>query len=183
MNKSVDITNVVLKTDNLLLRAFKLEDVNDFYLYAKVDGVGQMAGWEPHTSIEESLEIIHEFIKNKNTFAILKDNIVIGSIGIETYDEERYPEFNELLGVELGYVLSKEYWGKGYMVEAVKKVISYLFLNEGIDIILCGNFIENLQSKRVKEKCGFKAYTTTICLTQTGLIKESEISILKKMKS
>ena len=55
MNKPIDITNVVIKTDRLTLRPWKEEDLNDFYEYASVDGVGQMAGWLPHKNREESL--------------------------------------------------------------------------------------------------------------------------------
>lgn len=51
MNANVDLTNIVLETDRLILRAWKETDLTDFYEYAKVDGVGQMAGWSPHTSI------------------------------------------------------------------------------------------------------------------------------------
>ena len=45
MNELIDISNVVLKTERLILRPFTLEDLNDFYEYARVDGVGQMAGF------------------------------------------------------------------------------------------------------------------------------------------
>lgn len=44
MNKHIDITDVVLKTNRLTLRPFHQEDLEDFYQYASVDGVGQMAG-------------------------------------------------------------------------------------------------------------------------------------------
>lgn len=52
---------------------------------AKVDGVGQMAGWSPHTSIQESKIILDMFMKEKNVFALeLKNNYkVIGSLGLE----------------------------------------------------------------------------------------------------
>ena len=44
MNIKVDITNIILKTERLVLRPWKNEDLDDFYEYASVDGVGQMAG-------------------------------------------------------------------------------------------------------------------------------------------
>ena len=47
MNKSIDISNVILHTERLVLRPWKENDLNDFYEYACVDGVGQMAGWTP----------------------------------------------------------------------------------------------------------------------------------------
>ena len=48
MNKNIDISNVILKTQRMILRPWKDTDLNDFYEYAKVDGVGQLAGWTPH---------------------------------------------------------------------------------------------------------------------------------------
>lgn len=82
MNKeNIDITNVILKTNRLVLRAFKLTDLDDFYEYASVEGVVEMAGWKHHENKETSLEILNLFIKEKKTFALVYDNKVIGSLG------------------------------------------------------------------------------------------------------
>ena len=83
MNAKIDISNVILKTNRLILRPWVLEDLDDFYEYAKVDGVGQMAGWLPHKNKEESLSILKMFIDEKKTFAIGYNNKVIGSVGSE----------------------------------------------------------------------------------------------------
>ena len=69
MNIPVAISDVVLKTEHLTLRPWREEGLTDFYEYASVDGVGQMAGWNPHRSIEESREILTHFIKGKRVFA------------------------------------------------------------------------------------------------------------------
>ena len=45
MNPEIDISNVILKTERLLIRPWRQSDLDDFYSYASVDGVGQMAGW------------------------------------------------------------------------------------------------------------------------------------------
>lgn len=68
MNITVDISNVVLKTDRLVLREWKESDLEDFFEYCSVDGVGQMAGWSPHENIEKSKEILDLFIKEKKDF-------------------------------------------------------------------------------------------------------------------
>ena len=124
MNELIDISNVVLKTERLILRPFTLEDLNDFYEYARVDGVGQMAGWISHQNIEKSKQILDNFISEKKTFAITYNNKVIGSLGIEFYDEKKIPEYNFQKGREIGFVLSKDYWGQGFMPEAVKAYIN-----------------------------------------------------------
>ena len=178
MNKQIDISGVVLKTKRLTLRPWRLSDLQDFYEYASVDGVGQMAGWNPHQNIEESKKILEMFIRDKKTLALEYQGKAIGSIGIEEYEEENYPELDSLQGREIGYVLSKVYWGNGLMPEAVRSVISYLFDTVEVDFILVGHFEWNMQSRRVIEKCGFEKVKTTKYKTQYGTIETSEQYIL-----
>ena len=152
MNASIDITGITRKTERLTLRPWRQEDLEDFYEYAKVDGVGQMAGWLPHESKEMTQTILDSFISGRKTFALELDGKVIGSLGIETYDLEKYPEFATLQGRSIGYVLSKDYWGRGFMPEAVKAVQKYLFEDVGLDFLLISHFIWNGQSRRVIQK-------------------------------
>ncbi|MCI5582132.1 MAG: GNAT family N-acetyltransferase [Anaeroplasma sp.] len=180
MNIKVDITNIILKTERLVLRPWKNEDLDDLYEYASVDGVGQMAGWTPHKNKEESLNILNMFITEKRCFALEYNNKVIGSLGIEMYDENQFSEFESKAGCEIGYVLSKDYWGKGLMTEAVKRVIKYLFDDLSVDIIFCGHFVDNYRSKRVQEKNGFKHYKKIEYKTRYDVIKESWVSILER---
>ena len=65
MNAEIDISRTILKTERLTLRPWRQEDLDDFFEYASVDGVGQMAGWVPHKSKEESQSILNHFIENK----------------------------------------------------------------------------------------------------------------------
>ena len=70
MNTPIDISNVTLKTNRLILRPWRQSDLDDFYEYAHVDGVGQMAGWLPHKDKTESQTILDMFISERKTFAI-----------------------------------------------------------------------------------------------------------------
>lgn len=178
MNKQIDISRVVLKTKRLTLRPWRVSDLQDFYEYASVDGVGQTAGWNPHQNIDESKRILEMFIRDKKTFVIEYQGKAIGSIGIEEYEEKNYPELDTLLGREIGYVLSKKYWGQGFMPEAVRTVITYLFDDVGVDFILVGHFEWNMQSRRVIEKCGFEKIKTTKYRTQYDTVETSEQYIL-----
>ena len=173
MNKRIDITGVVLTTDRLTLRPWRESDLNDFYEYASVDGVGQMAGWNPHRNVEESKRILGNFIKHKKTFALEYKGKVIGSLGIEEYNEENYPELFKQKGREIGYVLAKPYWGQGLMTEAVQAVIDYLFDVAQLDFILVGHFDHNMRSRRVIEKCGFTYVKTCLYYTRFATIETS----------
>lgn len=164
MNALIDISHVVLRTERLILRPWQPGDLDDLYEYASVDGVGQMAGWLPHGSKEVSQGILDTFIEGKKVFALELDGKVIGSLGIEKYNEKRYPELGSMSGREIGYVLSKEYWGRGLMPEAVQAVVEYAFSTLKLDFLMVGHFAWNTQSRKVIEKCGFQ-YVKTIDYT------------------
>ncbi len=178
MNPKIDISTVVLPTPRLILRPWQESDLADFYEYARVDGVGQMAGWMPHQDMEESRRILSHFIAGKNVFALEYQGKVIGSLGIEAYNEDHYPELSELKGREIGYVLSKDYWGRGLMPEAVQGVISYLFKQENLDFLLVGHLDWNRQSARVIEKCGFQYLKTVPFETRYDTVENSVEYIL-----
>ena len=178
MNVPIDITGVELRTERLLLRPWKESDLEYFYEYAKVDGVGQMAGWLPHESIEISRTILGNFIRNKHTFAIEYEGKVIGSLGVEEYDEAEMPELADKRGRELGFVLSKEYWGKSLVPEAAKRVIEWLFEDVKVDFITCSHFRANPQSARVQQKLGFKYYRDNKYETRWGEVKDGITNIL-----
>ena len=179
MNAPVDVTDVRIETKRLVLRAWSENDLHDFYAYASVDGVGEMAGWNHHQSLEESRRILGFFIYGKKTFALeLKENgKVIGSLGLEPRHEDAgLPD--EIHGREIGYVLSKEYWGKGLMPEAVEAVIAYCFTVLGFDYLTCGHFDRNNRSRRVVEKCGFQFLKNVITQTARGVAEPGKMYIL-----
>lgn len=122
--------------------------------------------------------ILDSFIKQKKTFALEYKGKVIGSLGIEEYSEENYPELDSLQGREIGYVLSKAYWGWGLMPEAVKAVNGWLFNDEKLDFIIVGHFDWNTQSRRVAEKCGFRYIKTTKFETKYNTVENAVEYIL-----
>lgn len=178
MNAPIDVSAVTLRTERLTLRPWRETDLQDLYEYARVDGVGQMAGWTPHRDIGESREILDMFIREKKTFALEYEGKAVGSLGIEMYNEKLYPELDALRGREIGYVLSKDYWGRGLMPEAVRAAIGYLFDDVKLDFILVGHFDWNRQSARVIEKCGFRYIRTVPFETTFGKTENSVDSIL-----
>lgn len=178
MNANVDVTGIRIETPRLILRPWKESDLNDLYEYAKVDGVGQMAGWLPHKSIEESAAILKLFIAEKKTLALeLKESgKVIGSLGLEANDNEHVSPSK--LGREIGYVLSKDYWGRGLMPEAVKAVIDYCFAVLDYDYLLCGHFLWNNQSRRVVEKSGFRYLKNIQHDTRYETVEECKLYVI-----
>lgn len=179
MNAPFDVTDIRIETDRLILRPWRESDLADFYEYASVDGVGQCCGWLPHKSMEESRSILKMFMEEKKTFALeLKENgKVIGSIGLEMREYDLgIPE--PLCGREIGYVLNKDYWGRGMMPEAVKAVIDYCFDTLNFDWLTCGHFVWNDQSRRVVEKCGFRYIQDVIHHTRFGTEEPTKLYVL-----
>ena len=83
-------------------------------------------------------------------FAIIVDDMVIGSIGIFRQDNIHRQT------AELGYYIAEEYWGKGIMTEAVKQICEYVFAKSDIIRIYAEPFANNIASCRVLEKVGFQ---------------------------
>lgn len=180
MNAKIDVTNLKICTERLVLREWYESDLDDFYEYASVMGVGEMAGWPHHENKDKSKVILDKFIKEKKTFALVykSNNKVIGSLGIEEYAlEDKLSEFYSYQGRSIGYVLSKSYWGQGLMAEALKAVMDYLYNTLNYDFLLCGHFDSNKQSRRVQEKCGFTPYRKLVFDTELGHVEPGVLNI------
>lgn len=179
MQAPIDVTNIQIETERLILRPWRQSDLEDLYAYASVDGVGEMAGWVHHQNREESQAILDSFIAHKKTFALeLKESgHVIGSLGIEEYNAGEFDEPN-LYGRELGYVLSKEHWGRGLMTEAVGAVMDYCFRVLDYDFLTCGHFVRNDRSRRVIEKSGFRHAADGLYKTRYGTEEPERLYVI-----
>ncbi len=153
----VDISNTILETERLILRPFNEGDLEDLFAYASVPGVGEMAGWAHHDSQETSKRILEKFIAEKEVLAIFHkiDRKVIGSIGLHSSWASRDERYKDLKIKEIGYVISRDYWGRGLVPEAVKALFTFCFETLGAEALTCCHFLSNDQSRRVIEKCGF----------------------------
>ena len=178
MNVPIDISGVELTTARMTLRPWRQSDLEDFFEYASVEGVGQMAGWLPHKDIGETQKILDSFIEKKRTFALDYQGKVIGSLGVEYYSETESPELDSMRTRALGFVLSKDYWGRGLMPEAVNEVIRWLFEERKLDAILCAHFDWNTQSARVQQKCGFHFLKESVYKTRYGTVEKDILNVL-----
>jgi len=143
-----------LETNRLILRDLKLSDLDAFYEYCRKPNIGPNAGWRPHHDLFESSRILEMMIKENEVWGITlkSSDLLIGTIGLHVRNFE-----NALANrKEIGYVLNDQYWGLGLMAEAVLKVLDYAFMEVELDEVLCGHALDNLRSKRVIEKTGFK---------------------------
>jgi RimJ/RimL family protein N-acetyltransferase len=144
-----------IATQRLLLRPFDKSDreaVLDLYSDAET-----MLYWssEPITSLEEADLLIQQEIdwpskeKCVNWAIALPDsNLLIGKINLFQFSERNRR-------AEIGYLLNRRHWGKGYMTEAMAFVLAYAFNDLGMHRIEADTDPENLPSLALLKKFGF----------------------------
>ena len=143
---------VILETPRFILRPWREEDAPALYSYASDPLVGPAAGWLPHTSVENSRELIQTVLSEPDTFAVVLRGAggPIGSVGVfPTALPEGKGE------PEIGYWIGRPYWGRGLIPEAVRELQRYCFEDKAARRVWCGHFPGNEKSRRVIEKCGF----------------------------
>lgn len=146
---------MVFYTERLILRPWSDADAESLYEYAKDDRIGIAAGFPPHTSVENSREVIKTVLSEPETYAVClkEDNKPIGSIGLMIGKQSNL-DLPENEG-EIGYWIGVPFWGRGLIPEAVRELTRYAFADLGLQTLWCGYFDGNEKSKRVQEKCGF----------------------------
>ena len=151
---------MILETERLILRPWQDEDAADLYTYAKDPEVGPPAGWPPHTDVENSRQIIRDFLSGPETYAVcLKNGKPIGSVGLQLKGSTDMTDRED--ECELGYWIGKPFWGQGLIPEASRALLRRAFEDLGMRAVWCGYYVGNKKSKRVQEKLGFQySYTT-----------------------
>ena len=147
---------LVMETERLTLRPWMESDAEALFKYASDPEVGPRAGWPPHKSVEESLEIIRTVFSMEGMWAVTLKGTdeAIGSVGYLPASASNLPI--EADHAEVGYWIARPYWGKGICTEAMEKVIDYCFHEKGFTVLWGDYFPENPASGRVMEKCGFE---------------------------
>ena len=166
-----------LETKRLVLRPWCESDAEALYKYASDPDIGPPAGWLPHTSIDNSREIIVGVLSAPETYAVClkEDGKAIGSVGLHRNDlacqNDEY---------ELGYWIGKPFWGRGLIPEASREMLRHAFEDLGMNRIWCGYYEGNTKSRRVQEKLGFAYHHTTggIELSKLNEIRTGHVMLM-----
>ncbi len=143
---------LTLETERLILRPFTPDDAQDMFEgWASDPEVTKYLTWETHKTIEDTRSVLelwtkeYEDPKRINFAIVTKDERrLIGGIDVNSYDN----------GVPvIGYDLSRKYWNNGYMTEACRCVLDYLF-SQGYERVWIDAVVENTGSNKVIQKCG-----------------------------
>lgn len=146
----------ILETNRLILKEIKPEHVNEIYQIFSNENVTRYYGMSPFTEESQANQMIESFrskFENKQgmRWGIVEkeSNRLIGTIGL-----------NNLMipskRTEIGYDLLPTYWGKGFISEAIKEVITYCFQTLELFRIGAVIFPENIASSKAIEKVGFQ---------------------------
>ena len=146
---------MILTTARLILRPWADADAQSLFEYARDPEVGPIAGWPPHKSVEESLNIIRSVLSGPECYAICERNggRAIGAAELRSGERTDLTERDDECG--LGYWLGKPFWGRGYMPEAAAELIRHGFEDLDMAAIWCGYYEGNDRSRRVQENLGF----------------------------
>lgn len=172
---------MILETDRLILRPWQEADAEDLYICASDPEVGPSAGWPPHTSVENSREIIRSVLSQPGIFAVCrKDNRPIGSIGLHFNGNTDMTDRDD--ECELGYWIGKPFWGQGMIPEAADEILRYAFENLGMRAVWCGYYEGNTKSARVQEKLGFvyQHATEGLEVRAMGEIRTGHLNLMTK---
>jgi len=146
----------MIETERLVLRPWREDDAPALFRYARDPDIGPIAGWPPHTSVENSLEIIRTVFAAPETYAVvMKDtNEPVGACGIMRSTGIHSAEMRSD-EAEIGYWIGKPLWGQGLIPEAVMALLKRCFKELSLSAVWCGYYDGNHKSRRVCEKCGF----------------------------
>ena len=143
-----------LETERLILRKMVLNDAEAVFAYASHSEVSRYTLWETHRSIEDSRAFL-EFATQKyenggepDWGIVYRGNgCLVGACGLVNWEAEH-------ARAEVGFVLSREYWGRGLMSEAVRAILRFGFERMNLNRIEARCIAENAASARVMEKVG-----------------------------
>lgn len=146
-----------LETERLLLRKISVNDAEAMYNnWASDDIVTRYVTWPTHQSVEDTKGLLAMWEKeyeNDNCYRWLielKDE----KKAIGTIDVCRMNESDKV--AEIGYCISRDYWNKGIVTEAAKKVLEYLLKEVGFYRIEAQHHLDNPASGKVMQKIGMK---------------------------
>lgn len=179
------IGTIKLETDRLILRRFNIDDAREmFYNWASDEEVVKYLTWSPHKNVEVTEEFINSCIQGyeKSEFyqwvlEIKETHELIGSISVTKV-------IDEISSMELGWVIGRKYWGKGYTAEAAKAIIAMFFDKVGVNCIYACHDVDNINSGRVMRKVGMK-YEGTLrqnMKNNRGIVDSMRYSILRADK-
>lgn len=144
-----------IETERLLLRPLDMGDLETTHAYAGNEENGRYMMYLPNKTMEETKNFLQwaaaEWEKEEQSayeFAILLDGKHIGVVSAHLDAESG--------DAELGWILHKAYWGKGYATEAARAVKHFALEELGARRLVAYCDSENIASQRLMDRLGLR---------------------------
>ena len=146
-----------IKTSRLVLRPWTPSDASWLYQYASNEKVALAAGWTPHKSQEESLQVINQCYQVPGTYAIVPRDTghPVGCVRLLIGRDAAMPDLPEDQG-QIRFWIGEPFWGRGLTHEAVDALLDQGFRKKHLNVIwgICSP--QNPSSLTVLKKSGFR---------------------------
>ena len=140
-----------------MLRTIKRSDAKNMFEYGKDPEVTKYLNWGPFILLSEAKQTIKFIylprIKEELPIGYAIVDVVINKM-IGTIDF--HSKIKGVNGIEIGYVLHRDYWNKGIMSQALKEMIKIGFDYLNYDVLRIKHLVNNEASRHVILKSGFK---------------------------
>jgi RimJ/RimL family protein N-acetyltransferase len=148
-----------ITTSRLILRRPLLSDADAVFEFGRDQEVTLYMDWPAHTSVQAAKEYLRDCVPRWDTaqeydwmIALRDTGQVIGGISIRVRGHS----------ADFGYILNRDFWGRGFATEAANAVVNWVFGIGSIYRVWATCDTENLASVRVLEKVG---------LTREGILR------------
>lgn len=146
----------VLETARTVLRKISSRDDRDIFAYCSDEEVAKYTTWYAHASLEDSRGYIERILQRYSQQQVAPWGIqdkasekLIGTCGFVSWDVYHAK-------AELGYAISRDFWGQGYMTEVVKRIIDLGLNQMELVRIEARCHPDNVGSSHVMEKSGMQ---------------------------
>lgn len=144
----------ILHTERLTLRPLQEDDAQAMYdNWTNDERVARYCRWNPHSGVEMTKQLLKMYLDEAAGGFDYRWGIELKDSGelVGVIDVVRTSDDGKT--ATIGYVLAHDHWNRGYVTEALHRVLSVLFA-AGFTAIKAEHHTDNPASGRVMEKCG-----------------------------
>jgi RimJ/RimL family protein N-acetyltransferase len=150
---------LVIEAPRVRLRPLEERDAEGLFPLVSDPGLPVMMTWSAHGTIDETRGWIAHTREARAAgtdmvWGIEHEGAVVGTIGL--HDITWAVRAARVDQAELGFWIAPASQGKGLTTEAARNVTRWAFDTLGLHKVLVSCFEENVASRRVIEKCGFR---------------------------
>lgn len=171
-----------LETERLILRRFTLDDAQAMYdNWASDPEVTTYLTWPTHSSVEITKMVLADWVPRYEQADYYHWGLELKQTGTLIGDLAVVRVIEPIAEAELGWCMSRKYWGQGLMPEAGRAVLGYLFEEAGFNRVCARHDVENPKSGRVMQKIGmtFEGIQRQAGRNNRGIIDHATYAILR----